>query len=342
VACPTCESISYAKPNQVGKRIRCHDCHAPIVVPPPPKAKPKYQVDIQAASTFNFKDGGEENLPDRPADPLRKSADDLLRAAEASEMEKEQEEWELPDFQQWFSGLAKVFLDPVVGLHIFFLSLMAFLPTAVALQMPENQSSVIVMGLFAGGAIFGALVIANGFAILQSVANGEGKVSEWPLFDPMAWLGQLIIAVAAVGVAAGPIWAITNFFFQGGLITVATSMISLYLLYPIVLLSMLDEESILVPFSTDVTKSVMRAPDQWGAAYLASGVLFFGMFLMFMIASVSSPITGAGLAIIVTVAGAFAYFGILGRLAYGIGHSINAPPMVNDIQRSTKRKEEEL
>lgn len=337
VACPTCESISYAKPNQVGKRIRCHDCHAPIVVPPPPKVKPKYQVDIQAAATFNFKDAGDENLPNRPADPMRKSADDLLRAAEASEMEKEQEEWELPDFQQWFSGLAKVFLDPVVGLHVFFLSLMAFLPTAVALQY---QSSIIVMGLFAGGAIFGALVIANGFAILQSVANGEDKVSEWPLFDPMAWLGQLIIAVSAVGVAAGPIWAITNYLFSGGLITVATSMISLYLLYPIVLLSMLDEESILVPFSTDVTKSVMRAPDQWGAAYLASGILFFAMFLMFMVASVSGPISGAGLAIVVTVAGAFAYFGILGRLAYGIGHSVNAPPMVNDIERSTKRKEE--
>jgi len=339
VTCPTCDSLTYAKPNQVGKRIRCPDCHAPIVVPPPPKVKPKYQPDIQAASTYNFQDSGEENLPSRPTDPFRKSADDLLKAAEAAHVEADQEEWELPNFQQWFSGLAKVFLDPVVGLHIFFLSLMAFLPTALALQY---ESPVVVMGLFAGGAIFGALVIANGFAILQSVANGENQVSEWPLFDPMAWLGQMVIAIASVGVAAGPIWAVTNYIFQGGLITVATTMMSLYALYPIVLLSMLDEESILVPFSTDVTKSVMRAPDQWGAAYLASGILFFAMFLSFMIASVSGLLVGAGIAIVVTVAGTFAYFGILGRLAYGIGHSVNAPPMVNDIQRSTKRKEDEV
>jgi hypothetical protein len=338
VNCPTCDSLTYAKPNQVGKRIRCPDCHAAIVVPPPPKLKPKYQPDIQAAATFNFQDSGEENLPSRPTDPFRKSADALLKAAEAAHLEAEEEEWELPNFQQWFSGLAKVFLDPVVGLHIFFLSLLAFLPTAFALQF---SSSMVVMGLFAGGAIFGALVIANGFAILQSVANGENEVSEWPLFDPMAWLGQMVIAIASVGVAAGPIWAVTNYLFQGGLITVAMTMISLYLLYPIVLLSMLDEESILVPFSTDVTKSVMRAPDQWGAAYLASGILFFAMFLMFMVASVSGPLVGAGIAIVVAVAGTFAYFGILGRHAYGIGHSVNAPPMVNDIQRDTKRKDDE-
>jgi len=79
------------------------------------------------------------------------SADDLLKAAEAAHIEAEEEEWELPNFQQWFSGLAKVFLDPVVGLHIFFLSLLAFLPTSVALQY---DSSMVVMGLFAGGAIF--------------------------------------------------------------------------------------------------------------------------------------------------------------------------------------------
>ncbi len=339
VTCPTCDSLTYAKPDQVGKRIRCPDCHAAIVVPPPPKVMPKYQPDIQAAATYNFQDSGEENLPSRPTDPFRKSADALLKAAEDAHIEAEEEEWELPNFQQWFSGLAKVFLDPVVGLHIFFLSLLAFVPTAVALQ---NDSSMVVMGLFAGGAIFGALVIANGFAILQSVANGENAVSEWPLFDPMAWLGQMVIAIASVGVAAGPIWMVTHYIFQGGLVTVAMTMISLYLLYPIVLLSMLDEESILVPFSTDVTKSVMRAPDQWGAAYLASGILFFGMFLMFMIANVSGLLVGAAIAIVVTVAGTFAYFGIIGRLAYGIGHSVNAPPMVNDIQRDTKRKEDEV
>lgn len=339
VTCPNCDSLTYARPNQVGKRIRCPDCHAAIVVPPPPKAKPKYQPDIQAAATFDFQDSGEENLPSRPTDPFRKSADELLKAAEAAHAETEEQEWELPNFQQWFSGLANVFRDPVVGLHIFFLSLLAFLPTAFALQY---DSSVMVMGLFAVGAIFGALVIANGFAILQSVANGENEVSEWPLFDPMAWLGQMVIAVASVGVAAGPIWAVTNYLFGGGLITVAMTMMSLYALYPVVLLSMLDEESILVPFSTDVTKSVMQTPDQWGAAYLASGILFFGMFLMFMIASVSSPLVGAAIAIVVTVAGTFAYFGILGRLAYGIGHSVNAPPMVNDIQRSNKRKEDEV
>jgi DNA-directed RNA polymerase subunit M/transcription elongation factor TFIIS len=333
--CPICDSLIYAKFSQVGKRIRCSDCHSPLTVPPPPKVKPKYEHDLEAASTYQFQDGGEDQLT-RPADPFRKSADAYLRAAEDAETETEDKEWELPSFQEWFSGLASVFRDPAVILHILILSTLAFVPTAFAVQY---ESSVVVMGLFAGGAVFGMIVVACGFAILQAVANGEERVSEWPVFDPMEWVGQLLVAIAAVGVAAGPVWMITHYLFQGGLITVATTMLSLYVLYPIVLMSMMDEQSILVPFSADVTKSVVRAPDQWGAAYLASGILFAAMFFLFMIASVSPPIGGALITILCSVTGVFVYFAILGRLAFGISHSLNAPPMVNDIDRSVKPDE---
>ena len=333
--CPICDSLIYAKLSQIGKRIRCSDCHSPITVPPPPKVKPKYEPDIEAAATYQFQDGGEEQLT-RPADPFRKSADAYLQAAEEAESETEEAEWELPSFQEWFSGLGSIFLDPAVILHILILSTLAFIPTAIAVQY---ESPIIAMGLFAGGSVFGMIVVACGFAILQAVANGENRVSEWPVFDPMEWVGQLLVAIAAAGVAAGPVWMITHYLFQGGLITVATTMMSLYLLYPVVLMSMLDEQSVLVPFSADVTKSVVRAPDQWGAAYLASGILFAALFFGFMIASVSPPMFGALIAILGSVSGVFVYFGILGRLAFGIGHSVNAPPMVNDIDRSVKPDE---
>ncbi len=39
VKCPVCESLSYARPTQVGKQIRCGDCHSVIIVPPPPKPR---------------------------------------------------------------------------------------------------------------------------------------------------------------------------------------------------------------------------------------------------------------------------------------------------------------
>src|SRR5690606_16308284 len=146
--------------------------------------------------------------------------------------------------------------------------------------------------LFIGGALFGIMVVSCGFAIMQSVANGEDRVSEWPIFDPMETLGEMVVVLAAIAFAAGPAWTPGIYLFQGGLVTVAMSMISLYLLFPVVLLSMLDEQSILSPFSADVTKSVMRAADQWGAAYLCSGILFFVIFMLLMISSVSPPTLG--------------------------------------------------
>lgn len=340
VRCPVCESMNYATIDQIGKRIRCGDCDSPITVPPPPKPKQTYQPDIESAQVFKFSDGDEEQTSSaRPTDPFRRSADDYLRAAEKAEDEVDEPEWELPSFGSWFTRLGKVFLDPAVGLHIGLLSLFAFVPTYILLNL-DHEARIVMMGMFAMALVFTALVVACGFAILQSVANGEEKVSEWPVFDPMEWLGQIFVAICATAVAAGPIALLAHFFSPGGLATVALAMFSLYLLYPIVLMSMLDEQSVFVPFSADVSKSVMRAPDQWGAAYLASAGLFAVMFFAYLFATICSAVVGAAIVIFVTIAGIFFYFGILGQLAYGIGQAINAPPMINDIDRSKKNDDE--
>lgn len=334
VRCPVCDSITYARPAQVGKRIRCHDCHSPITVPPPPKVRPKYQPDIESAKTYAFRDADDEGGHPRPADPFRKSAADYLRAAEAA-TEVEDEEWDLPDLRQWLTAPISIFRDPAVAIHAALLTLLAFVPAAIAIQF---EGSIITLGLFIGGALFGIMVVSCGFAIMQSVANGENRVSEWPIFDPMETLGEMVVVLAAIAFSAGPAWALGIYLFQGGLVTVAMSMISLYLLFPVVLLSMLDEQSILSPFSADVTKSVMRAADQWGAAYLCSGALFFAIFMLLMISSVSPPTLGVLLSVATSVCGVFGYFGIVGRLAYGIGHAINAPPMENNIESERTRK----
>jgi len=334
VRCPVCDSLTYARTDQVGKRIRCPDCESVITVPPRPKPQSRYQPDMATAPVYRFSDTDEQGNPTaaRPQDPFRKSADDLLRAAELAEEDSEETEWELPSFSVWFSRLGKTFRDPAVAIHVGLLSLLAYVPVAIWLKV-DAQAPIIVLGMFAGGIVFAALVVACGFAILQSVANGEESVSEWPVFDPLEWFGQVAVAMSAGVVAAGPIWMVAKLFGIGGMMAFALAMFSLYLLYPIVLMSMLDEQSVFVPFSTDVSKSIVRAPDQWGAAYLASTALFGGLFFAYLFASACTPLTGAAIAIVVTIAAVFLYFGILGQLAYGIGHAINAPPMVNNIDR---------
>jgi ribosomal protein S27E len=333
VKCPTCESLTYAKTSQVGKTIRCGDCHSTIVVPAPPKAKVKYSPDIESAKAFTFQDTGDDGNQPRIPDPLRKSASDYLRDAEAAIDETEEEEWTLPSFGDWFKGVFGIFRDPSVIGYWIFLSVFAALPTIVALYY---ESSMIVMGLFVGGLLYGAILVAHGFAILQSVANGEDEVSEWPVIDFFGWMGPLFIAASAIAVSAGPVWFVTQFVGMPTLVVVGLSMLSLYFLLPFVLLSMLDEQSVLMPFSSEVSKSVTRCGEQWGLAYLTSAVLFIALFLTLVVASAMPLVMSVLVSCAATVAAVFLYSGILGRLAFSIGHAVNAPPMVNEIERNPK------
>lgn len=44
-ACPICDSLLYANPNQIGQSIRCEDCHSSVEVPPPESDKPPTEKD---------------------------------------------------------------------------------------------------------------------------------------------------------------------------------------------------------------------------------------------------------------------------------------------------------
>lgn len=333
VKCPICESLTYAKLAQVGKNIRCGDCHSTITVPPPPKVKTKYVPDIQASKAYAFQDGDNSGEHPKPADPFRKSADDYLRDAEASMESEPDDDWAVPSLKEWFVGVVGIFRDPAVVVYWLVLTTMAAIPAGIAVSF---SSSIVVMGLFAGGLMFAAIVVAHGFAILQSVANGERRVSEWPSIDFWEWIGPLFVAVAAVAVSAGPVWVVAQYFRGSTLPTVALTMLSLYFLYPVVLLSMLDEQTVFAPFSANISKSVVRSSEHWGSLYLSSALVFFILFLVFMIASTMSLVAGTVVSIAATVAGVFIYFGLLGRLAFSIGQAVNAPPMVNDVQRNPK------
>ena len=208
--------------------------------------------------------------------------------------------------------------------------MLAAVPAYVALSF---DNPVLILGLMAAGFFLGAIVVACGFAILQSVANEEESVSEWPVFDPMAWLGQLFVAVAAAFVAAAPAWFASTFVFGPSLTSAAITMVSVYAIFPFVILSMLDMESAFVPFSPEVARSVSKCEEAWGGFYFSSGLLFVGLFLFFTLTSTLGGPGGAVLAIFVTIALTFVYFSMIGRLAYAIGQSVNAPPMKNDIDR---------
>jgi hypothetical protein len=169
---------------------------------------------------------------------------------------------------------------------------------------------------------------------MTSIANDRKTVSDWPTMDPMGWFENLFVVFAATGLAAFPAWAVGHIFFEPGLLAIALTMFSIYALFPFILLSMLDMESVMVPFSPEVSRSISRCQEAWGGFYFSAGLMFFALFLFFFSLASAPPAGATVVAIFATVAVVFMYFAMIGRLAYAIGQSVNDPPREMEVDRA--------
>jgi DNA-directed RNA polymerase subunit RPC12/RpoP len=337
VRCLHCGTQNDVKASQAGKQIRCRDCFTLLRVPNPPRVQRKPQIDMEAAPAFQFTPAASSNV-DRPADPFRKSASEYLEAASRIEESEVKPDLDTPSIREWLIAVFGIFAQIGVMVHWLILSTIASAVTFFALVI---DSPILVVGLFAAGGFFTAIVLACGFVIMQSVANEEETVDDWPItLEPMAWLAPSTFCFAAAGLAYGPGFLLGYMTFGNSLTTVCLSMMSTFVIFPFVLLSMLDMQNIFVPFSPDVGRSITRCEEAWGGFYFSSGLLFFVVFLIFAFASVLAPPAMAVVAIFTAVFATFIYFAMLGRLAVSIGHSVNAEARPNDIdkERQSERK----
>ncbi|MEM9588178.1 MAG: hypothetical protein AAGA03_12930, partial [Planctomycetota bacterium] len=140
---------------------------------------------------------------------------------------------------------------------------------------------------------------------------------------------------------AVPAWMIGFMAFGPNIGAVFILMVAIYMLFPFVLLSMMDMRNILMPFSPEVARSVTRCEEAWGATMFSSGVLFFFTFLVYVYASSVSAPAGAVISIFASVFSTFTYFSMIGRLAFNIGQSLNDAPMKNDIESIRERERAE-
>lgn len=329
VRCPVCGSPSDVKATQSGKQIRCRDCHTMIKVPPAPRKRKKVEIDLESAGTFTFGDSV-ATRDNRSADPFRRSATELLEAAEKVERDEPKPDLEIPKVGDWLKATFGIMTQPGVAVHWLILSVLA---SFVAGAVIAVGTQILLMSLFPAGIFFAAMVLACGFAIMQSVANDEESVSEWPLtLEPTEWLGPMVFCFVAAGLTGGPAWFAASLAFDQSLTTVFICMAAIFIAFPFVLLSMLDMQSIFVPFSPEVGRSVARCEEAWGGFYFTSFALFFVTFMFFAGASVlDNDIATAVIGITVAVAATFLYFGLLGRLAFSIGQTVNEKPRTNDI-----------
>ena len=334
VTCKVCGTITYAKAVDSGKTTKCSDCYSEILIPKPPRIRKKPEIDIANAETFNL---GQNNSEERKtADPFRKSAADLLAEASRQEEDASPPVYEdTPNVLEWVNNVFGIFKDPGVIMHWVCLSVAAAIPTALLVSIEqESLQLLLTIGMMIGGLILGGITVSCAFAILLSVANGNDQVEDWPSTDVFQWLDQLTLVLGATGLVAIPMWTICFLTNSTGLLGVALVMFSIYLLLPFILLSMLDMGSVFAPFSPELARSVSKCQEEWGGFYFSSGLLFGLLFLFTAIIWYLPGSLGIVATTTLCIFTTFAYFGMMGRLAYTIGQSVNAPPKKNDIDRS--------
>lgn len=334
VTCKICGTIMYAKAVNSGKTTKCSDCHSEIVIPKPPKIRKKPKIDITNAETFSL---GQNTLdPKSTADPYRKSANELL--AEASRQEEDESPpnyLDTPNVLEWVKNVFGIFKDPSVIMHWVALSVAAAIPTALLLSIEqESLRWILSVGMVIGGLLLGAITVSCAFAILLSVANDHDQVEDWPSKDPFQWIDQLTLVLSSAALVAVPMWFICYLTNSTGLLGVALVMFSIYLLLPFILLSMLDMGSVFTPFSPELARSVSKCQEEWGGFYFSSGLLFAVLFLFIAMASSIAGSMGIVASVTLSIFTTFTYFGMIGRLAYTIGQSVNAPPKKSDIDRN--------
>ncbi|MEO8272179.1 MAG: hypothetical protein ABI557_20885, partial [Aureliella sp.] len=163
-------------------------------------------------------------------------------------------------------------------------------------QFAANQASsphgkgillAVVLGAPVVGLIFAMPMLSGGIALIESVANRQKRVTDWPGFNLFDNAGDMLAITAALLGAIIPGFLIGTWLggedAGAGRIQIAGMMVSSLVLFPVFLLSMLDNGSLFAPLSTAVLNSFRGAAEAWGGYFLKTFIAFAIVMLLWLL-----------------------------------------------------------
>jgi uncharacterized CHY-type Zn-finger protein len=321
VVCPLCHTRLEATREQVGQSITCPDCRRPFEIKAPPPAIAKYRwteddgVELQIEPTFERPQIEKPVLPaiDDKRKPRRSAA-----ARRAKPLPLERLVSGVADFLRYSNvwprwlGYSIVLLIPLELLHFGFNQ---------PLNPNGTRSAGAVLALLAALvqlSVWFISICGILLTVIDDTSDGLDRVENWPeryLFNgvrpaAMIFFG-LVLSVLPGGVICGAIGL------EGDLSWVPIA-ISVLILFPFVLLSMLETDSALTPFSQNIWEGLHIAGEAWTATYGFS-LAIWGLFAAIDWASkefISVPEISSAIGALSFVAALFVYYRLLGRLAW--------------------------
>ena len=326
--CKVCGSLLGTTRSRIGASITCPDCYSKMLVPALPKKKKQADVkmDIEVASV-TFAPIDSIGARDSKASS-EKTKEFLDRAEKTIDEEREEFLHGTFDTKRWMGLLFGFLRDPRIiavavgagiatGLWLFAIAAMG---TWVPLEGAQVLIAKIALLCVFCIPILGFICMC-GITVLTMSANRATRVKEWPfekLSESISECVMVAVSLIAASIPGGIVAVGLNSFNAHPLVCSAFILIGIWGLTPILLLSMIDNSSILEPYSKGVLLSIKNRSEAWGAMYMHTG-LAFTVFLMFMfVTSTQSPLGDffLGLMLPITCFFLFSQYGVLaGRIS---------------------------
>jgi hypothetical protein len=348
--CPRCGNRLRLLPDQIGSTIICPKCNASFAVGRPRAPEPAVEgdayepeiplkrssivsedesaptaADSDPSSQYDADWSSADNLEAEPHH-VRPAGNepDYLEQAKAKGMLRPETEVRLPKWT-FFSG---VFFSPWQGLNLTRWAIMAL---GLALAGSISIGALDLLGFFSGhvstdammglplvlvavGMLLASLSFsaASFLSAVQDTADGFDQMQE----ETMPELGQWIFTLGSLTLlwtAAGALGYPLSFIEGVGPLGVA---VCSFVFFPILLLSAMECDSFLAPYSPAVLRTLLRFWWGWLLFYLLTTPLLVGWLLLSGLGLVSAPYlvsfaSGPALAAIILI-----YARLLGRVAW--------------------------
>ena len=321
IHCRVCNTMMQAQESQVGSSLSCPDCGAANQVPFPPKMRRNPSLNLPSGEEYALDESAAP--PERPTYvPYQVKQLEENQQREAKQQERIYVTRKLPKVPLLEGVVGMLYRGPLpafVFVLAFALALECWF-VANALANVEGMALMIVLVAYGTTAFFGLFILlgasAAWLAVLKETSEGNDKLYDPPGLMFLDWVGEgfFVAFSAAMAVAPGMLlWR-----FVSGLPSWAgptATAASWTLLFPVFLLSQLQNGSPLEFFSPKIGGSLFKCLGPWLLFYAETIVVIGGTIAVVIGLQLLSPYLVPVSVTVVSLA-SFLYFRLLGRLAW--------------------------
>lgn len=328
VYCPRCSTRLLATRQQLGTRLTCPDCGTGVPVPPLDEIQVRMAAE-RAEVLPSVKGYAVKVSPDGPSPAARQPASAVAGVHMPTLLHGQRPEMVAHPF--WQGNLMPIFQTPGwciwVGLTFAATMALGLAWAAMTLGKGEAGGGFALVGPWITSLILttiGSLILLIwagaasfvGLAILRDTAAGNERIENWPNSFWIDELAQILFVINSVTLTAAAVYGLHRLLALVGLASGWIELGAALALFPYILLSMLETDSCIWPFSLPTFQSLFHATGGWLEFHAASLLTLAPLGALAM--GIDWLLGGWGILFYSAIlsAGGLIYFRLLGRLAW--------------------------